>query len=126
MKKLHVFISQPMNGVKIKDITERREVMVQTLAREVEKSTTLTYKVDFDIEVINPITRKSRPIGAGRLWYLGQAISDMDKADVVIFDTDAMQKAHGCKIEYVVATEYAKPMYTITSPILGEIKRYLR
>ena len=126
MKKIHVFISQPMNGLKLRDINERREVMVQTIAREIEKSSNLTYKVDFDIEVDNPVTRKGKPIGAGRVWYLGQAISDMDKSDVVIFDTDAMANARGCKIEYFVATEYKKPTYVITSPILGEIKKYLR
>ena len=126
MKKLHIFISQPMNGHKIKDITERREVMVQTIARAVEKNSSLTYKVDFDIEVMNPITRKNKPIGAGRIWYLGQAISDMDKADAVIFDKDAMQNARGCKIEYMVANEYKKPMYSITSSLIGECIKYLR
>ena len=34
--------------------------------------------------------------------------------------------ARGCKCEYYVAKEYKKDCYSVTSPILGEVSKYLQ
>lgn len=125
MKTIKVFISQPMNGLKLKEIQDRRDYILNNLSTAIATKSGLSTE-EFKIEVVNPITRKNKPENADRLWYLGQAISDMDRADVVIFDESAVTKARGCFVEHVVARSYNKPMYLANTSIIGEIAKYLR
>jgi hypothetical protein len=115
-----------MHGKNTDEVKERREQIINEIAKAIEKRHNLTYKVDFEINVVNPLERFKHPLKAGRLWYLGKAISDMDLADVVIFDKNASNLASGCKMEYLTAVEYKKPCYSVTSPVLGEVGKFMK
>lgn len=93
---MKVFISQPMNGLTEKEIKKTRKRVLDKLKQV----------TDEEIEVVNPITRKDAPEDSGRLWYLGRAISDMDKADLVVFAAGSYYAARGCRVEREVVGIY--------------------
>lgn len=99
MKPLKLFISQPMSEVSINEFMSTRSSIESKFKNKFP---------GVEYEIINPYVRDDAFPGAGRLWFLGKAIQDMDKADVIIFSGDA-QFAKGCKIEMTIANEYSIP-----------------
>lgn len=101
---LNIFISQPMHGLHTEEIHYRRMAIVEAVkvyvARRVPDIS--------GVEVVNPIERDNVPKNARRLWFLGQAIADMEKADLVIF-AEGYSSANGCLAERRVAELYCIP-----------------
>lgn len=91
MRKL--FISQPMRGLTEEEICKNR-----ALARFYAED---TFREKF--EVLE--TYFDFPDGTKPLEYLGESIKYLSKADVVVF-AHGWDKARGCKIEQICATEY--------------------
>lgn len=87
-----IFISQPMNGKTNEEIENERNYIIGRL-RENEC-----------VEIIDSFF-KDEPYEALPLWYLGEAIKLMSKADVVFF-CNGWQTARGCQIEHDCALEY--------------------
>lgn len=50
---------------------------------------------------------KPGPEDAGRLWYLGRSIQNMDKADYIVFHNH-WRSAKGCWVEHAAAEMYFK------------------
>ena len=83
---MKVFISQPMHGLSIETIQNRRNKYIEKI-----KSLYPNEK----IYVVNDIVREDAPKDAGRLWFLGRAIQDLEKAEAIYFDKD-WSSAKGC------------------------------
>lgn len=92
MKK--VFISQPMSGKSIEQITEVRQ---QAIAH-VEKLFNEEVKV-LDSFLLDDIK------GRDPLWLLGKALQILSEADVVYF-AEGWENARGCRIEHECALSY--------------------
>lgn len=92
MKKL--FISQPMRGKKDEEILAVRAQAIQSAERELGE----------EVEAIDSFI-KGAPAAAKPLWYLGESIKLMAKADVAYF-AKGWEEARGCKIEHECAIEY--------------------
>lgn len=56
------------------------------------------------VEVIDSFFQ-SAPVDAKSLWYLGESLKLLAKADVAYFAPD-WKDARGCKIEHTCAVEY--------------------
>ena len=104
-KAVRVFFSQPMHGKTEEEIIFERDLMKQEfwnfLCRE------LGFDNDVEIIDVNYIFNDPGPEDAGRLWYLGRSISNMDKADYIVFHKD-YAKAKGCCVEHSVGYNYFK------------------
>lgn len=120
-RKLKLFISQPMNGLTENEILSQRadiiakirvfpENLHKCLKRAGLEEKMISYILGntIEIEVVNPVGRANAPENAGRLWFLGQAIADMEKADLVIF-AEGYSSANGCLAERRVAELYCIP-----------------
>lgn len=92
MKKL--FISQPMRGKTDEEILEVRAKAIQSAERELGE----------EVEVIDSFI-KGAPAAARPLWFLGESIKLLAKADVAYF-AEGWEDARGCKIEHECAIEY--------------------
>lgn len=114
---LKVFISQKMNGLTTKEIQERRDYILDLFCEE--------KMIDsIKCEIVNPIVRPNMSKEATRLEYLGEAIKDMAKAEVIIFDDGASWSAKGCMVEADVVRLY-KDVYhwTVWELSKGKFKR---
>lgn len=96
MKKL--FISQPMNGKTDEEIFREREVAIAEAKKLLGNE---------EIEVIDSYCHEERnPLG-----YLAYSIECLSRADVVYFAQGwwKNEKARGCRVEYICATDYGIP-----------------
>lgn len=104
-KILNIFISQPMHGRDEKDILEERELIMHYL------NTINPYKKTWELKLVDNLHHEARtwdylpPERAARLYNLGQSVSQMADADLVIF-AKGWSDAAGCAIEKVIATSY--------------------
>jgi len=92
---INLFISQPMKGKTEKEIKEVKETAIEEVK---------DLFPDEEIVVIDSYI-KDAPDDAKPLWYLGQSILLLAKADVAYFAKD-WRKARGCVIENICANEY--------------------
>lgn len=92
---MKVFISQPMHGRSEAAIMTQRDAIKEELLER-------GYQ---DIEIIDSYYKDNVPDDAGRIWYLGNSISLMDKADLVVMAV-GWATAKGCRVEYEVAIRY--------------------
>ena len=92
MKKL--FISQPMRGKTEEEILEVRAQAIQSAERVMGEK----------VEVIDSFI-KGAPAAAKPLWFLGESIKLLAKADVAYF-AEGWEEARGCRIERECAEEY--------------------
>ena len=108
MKK--IFVSVPMHGRKLDEINADIRKAVDAFINWNDEHDTYTEDVEFvdtlaqdgpDVEVKNE-----------RIWYLGKAIQKLADCDGIIFCEGATY-AHGCQVEYEVASLYAMKMFTI-------------
>lgn len=104
MKKL--FISQPMNGKTDKEILKEREIAIAR-AKEI---------LEEDVEVIDSYF-DTAPNDVTPLWYLGESIKMLSKADIVYF-AEGWESARGCKIEYKCAIAYGIQMIAYDSVLI--------
>lgn len=106
---MKVFISQPMRDRTFDEIEIERNVMIHVIG--------CVYP-DEEIEVIDSLfSDEDVPDGetVGALWFLGESIKAMDKADLVVMAVN-WQHARGCQIEHEIAVDYDKrviPYWTI-------------
>lgn len=109
---MKVFISQPMKDKTFDEIEIERNSMIHVIG--------CVYP-DEEIEVIDSlfsdedVERLGGDETVGALWFLGEAIKAMDKADIVIMGFN-WQHARGCQIEHEIAIDYDKkvlPYWTI-------------
>lgn len=96
MKKL--FISQPMRGKTDEEILAVRAQAIQSAERVLEEEVEVIDS--FFKDAVVPSTVLSRP-----LWFLGESIKLMAKADVAYF-AEGWEEARGCRIEHECAIEY--------------------
>lgn len=102
---MKVFISQPMHGLNIETIQNRRNKCIEKI-----KSLYPNEKID----VVNDIVREDAPKDAGRLWFLGRAIQDLEKAEAIYFDKD-WRSTKGCIIELIISLKYDLNILNINS-----------
>lgn len=106
---MKVFISQPMKDRTFDEIEIERNVMIHVIG--------CVYP-DEEIEVVDSMfSDEDVPEGetVGALWFLGESIKAMDKADLVVMAVN-WQHARGCQIEHEIAVDYDKrviPYWTI-------------
>ena len=106
---MKVFISQPMKDRTFDEIEIERNVMIHVIG--------CVYP-DEEIEVVDFLfSDEDVPEGetVGALWFLGESIKAMDKADLVVMAVN-WQHARGCQIEHEIAVDYDKrviPYWTI-------------
>ena len=93
MKK--VFISQPMRGRTDEEILAEREEAIEKVRQIYDGE---------EIEIIDSFFKEA-PADATPLWYLGDSIVLLSKADVVYF-CKGWETARGCAIEYICAMQY--------------------
>lgn len=92
MKK--VFISQPMSGKSIEQITEVRQEAIS----HVEKL------FNDEVQVLDSFMLDDVK-GKDPLWLLGKALQILSEADVVYF-AEGWENARGCRIEHECAVSY--------------------
>jgi len=92
MKKL--FISQPMRGKTEEEILVAREKAIAKAKKLVGEP----------IEVIDSFFQ-SAPVDAKPLWYLGESLKLLAKADIAYF-AEGWDEAIGCKIEFMCTIGY--------------------
>ena len=90
----NVFISQPMNGKKDKEIRLERQQAIKDIRLLLKE----------DINVIDSFLTKT-PKDATPLWYLGESLKLMSYADIVVF-LPHWQDYRGCIIEHLCAKKY--------------------
>lgn len=83
-----------MNGKTYEEILKERNKIIE----EVKKD------LDEEVNFIDSFIRDA-PVNANPLWYLGQSIVLMSKADVVYF-AKGWRNARGCMIENLCANQY--------------------
>lgn len=101
---MKVFISQTMAGLTDEQILARREAImgiVRAYANE---------PCDF----IDSFT-KSDSIKGNRIAMLGDSISKMSEADLVVFD-NGWEHSCGCNVERMVCAQYKIPVLDIGNP----------
>ena len=93
---MKIFISQPMKGLSEKEIKFNREKAIKNI-----KSL-----YGDDAEIIDSFIE-----GEGNsLWFLGKSIELLSTADVAYF-LKGWNKARGCRIEYMCASNYGIGAY---------------
>lgn len=119
-KAVRVFFSQPMHGLTDEEIIFERNLMKE------EFRNFLCYELGFDNDVeiidVNYIFNDPGPEDAGRLWYLGRSIQNMDKADYVCFHSH-WRSANGCWVEHSAAEMYFKWRFGDTA---GQVSEHIR
>lgn len=93
---MKVFISQPMKGLSEKEIKSNREKAIRKI-----KSL-----YGDDAEIIDSYMEG----GGALLWCLGKSIELLSIADVAYF-LKGWNKARGCRIEYMCASNYGIGAY---------------
>lgn len=125
MKEIKVFVSQPMHGLSLAEVQEKRTEVLERVGKCLEEKG-LT---DFSLDPINAIIRGVSiedecymevlgldPENPPRTWWLGQAIQEMAAADLFIFGPGWFS-ARGCNVERKVYDLYFKgvPAVGVTS-----------
>ena len=90
-----VFISQPMRGKTDEEILAERDEAIEKVKQIYDGE---------EIEIIDSFFKEA-PADATPLWYLGDSIVLLSKADVVYF-CNGWENARGCIIEYMCAMQY--------------------
>lgn len=97
MKKVKVFISQPMNGKTNEEILKARG------EAELKVSDMISEECEFIDSFIDNHDKKSADCNP--LWYLGKSIEKLSEADVVFF-ASGWEQTRGCQIEHQCAELY--------------------
>lgn len=98
---MKIFISQPMKGYS--------NFEIEIIRGKIKKA--LKEKYGNDIEIIDSFI-KGAPANAKPLWYLGESIKKLSKADIAVFAYNTLviggkfALVRGCGIEEKCAREY--------------------
>ncbi len=92
---MKLFISQPMNGKTDEEILKVRDEILKEVKENCGEEITL----------IDSFITDTPPSINPAIWYLGQSILLLSKADIVYFG-NGWQKARGCVIENAIANAY--------------------
>ena len=103
-----VFISQPMRGKTDEEILAERDEAIEKVKQIYDGE---------EIEIIDSFLKEA-PADATPLWYLGDSIVLLSKADVMYL-CKGWETARGCVIEYMCAK-----MYGIDIMLYNEESRY--
>lgn len=102
---MKIFISQRMAGFTDEEIIARRREIMDFCKR----------KFNEPCEFIDSFTKNADQIKGGPISMLGDSISKMCDADLVVFDT-RWYESRGCNVERMVCAEYRIPVYDIENP----------
>lgn len=102
---MKIFISQRMAGLTDDEIITRRKEIMEFCKNEFREP------CDF----IDSFTKNAETINKGRIAMLGDSISKMCSADLVVFDK-GWEDSRGCNVERMVCAEYRIPVYDIGNP----------
>lgn len=95
---MKLFISQPMKGKSNEEIEAERADAIRHIDSK-----------GIRVELIDSFF-KDAPAQAAPLWFLGESIKLLGKADVVYFCKD-WQHYNGCIIEHECAVRYGKKIF---------------
>ena len=95
---MKVFISQPMNGKTEEEILEVRKKICEK------------FHISDDELIESYIKHVPDFVSNERVWSLGDSISMMATADMIIFAPE-WENAYGCLIEHEVCHKYMIPHY---------------
>lgn len=109
MKKL--FISQPMRDKTDEYILEER-TKIQQYVEDI---------IGEKVEVL-PSFFKGVPHDATPLWYLGESLKLLGKADIACFGYE-WEKYRGCKFEHNAAVEYNVPQIITIDSMMKDLKK---
>lgn len=125
-KILNIFISQPMHGRSEEEIVKERKEIMQLLGE------CNPYKKTWDLHIIDNLHHENvktwdyfPPERAGRLWNLGQSISKIADADLIVF-VCGWDKAAGCNVEWIVSNSYEIPYIFSISDDFEFVKQTIR
>lgn len=104
-KMVKVFFSQPMHDLTNDEILKERGFMLSEFREFLIRE--LGFDNDIVIQDVNLIFDQPGPEDAGRLWYLGRSIQNMDEADYIVFHNH-WRSAKGCWVEHSAAEMYFK------------------
>lgn len=121
-KRIKVFISQPMNGLRDIEIDAVRQECLcclysgkfnQALRKIFETSDDCEFVFDVMPRFIPYFANDEQPkdkkqLRGNRLYCLGNSIENLASADLVVFESD-WYKAKGCRIEASICIEYGIP-----------------
>lgn len=102
---MKIFISQKMSGLTDDEIITRRHEIMEICKREFREP----------CEFIDSFTKSDEQIKDGPISMLGDSISKMCDADLVVFDS-RWEESRGCNVERMVCAEYHIPVYDIGNP----------
>jgi len=117
--KFYIFCAFPMHDISIEEVEKRaQELFEKAVAKHKER-----IKVETPMGCCRPkslvelseyvlldqIHKENVPEEAGRLWYLGDSIQLLDKADLVVFGND-WKDAKGCNVEMEACKQYDIPI----------------
>lgn len=100
---IRIFISQPMKGIRAKEICQERERAI-TIAKA-KLMNELPRGANPKFEVLDTIFNDSVSGPHPALYLLGRAIQAMSHADIVVFTKD-WAEWRGCRMEHRAAYAY--------------------
>ena len=103
-KIINLFVVRPMNGVSYDADRDLMLAIEKCIRRE------LSISAPSSVKVLNKWEGFSSDwdLRAGRIWNLGQSLSMLEFADVVVIVKDSWRTAKGCAIERRVIENYAE------------------
>lgn len=103
MRKIYVFVSQPMHGLPVDQIKEERAKILDAFKKFGVDN--FWFEKEDEMVDINDTFDQPLPPFSGRLAFLGRSIMKMDDADFIIF-ADGWRMANGCRVEHKACQEY--------------------
>ena len=98
MRKIKIFVSQPMRGIPEEEIRTIRQIYMRRILPDIAKD--FLCSID-DFEVIDSILEQN----GTPIELLARSLVMMQDADIAVF-LPGWRRSRGCKIEYEVATRY--------------------
>lgn len=98
---MRIFVSQPMTGREEKEVIDERNKVIDYM----------TSKYIEDIDLVENYYKDGGPTRDYKyqsLWFLGDSIMLMGKADIVVF-VPGYENAKGCKVEMEICKLYGIP-----------------
>lgn len=118
MEARKVFVSLPMRGISLDEISLRQHDL---LKKFIELS-----NPEYSYELLDSIHEDELPEPGNPLWFLGRSIQTLGQADFVIFAKD-WRKASGCRVEHLICELYHIPyIYETTEDPNDDDERDLR
>jgi len=111
MRKIKVFISQAMNGLSDEKILKNRD----KLFNRFKNSVINFYDEPVEVILIDSYVHDDPPKDACEpVWYMAKSLEHLSKADVMIFESGAVQN-RGCDIERHVCNAYGIPYISLAA-----------